>query len=60
MRFIEEADCKVSVSNGSVNALSTYKIKSILLLLLPPKGILSQKKIHIKILQSSLHISLAR
>jgi len=52
MRFIEEADCKVSVSNGSVNALSTYKIKSILLLLLPPKENLSQKKIHIKILQS--------
>jgi len=52
MRFIEKTDYKVSVSNGSVNALSTYKIKSILLLFLPPKGILAQKKIHIKILQS--------
>jgi len=26
MRFIEKTDCKLSVSNGSVNALSTYKI----------------------------------
>jgi len=60
MRFIEKTDCKVSVSNGSVNALSTYKLKSILLLLLSAKGINSQKKIHIKILQSSLYISLAR
>jgi len=31
MRFIDETDCKLSVSNGSVNALSTYKIKSIFL-----------------------------
>jgi len=52
MRFIEKIDCKVSVSNGSVNALSTCKIKSILLLLLPPKWILSRRKLHIKILQS--------
>jgi len=60
MRFIEKTDCKVSVGNGSVNALSTYKIKSIKLLFLPPKGILYQKKIHVKILQSSLYVSLAR
>jgi len=25
MRFIEKTDCKLFVSNGSVNALSTYK-----------------------------------
>jgi len=34
MRFIEKIDCKQSVSNGSVNALSAYKIKSIFLLTL--------------------------
>jgi len=28
MRSIEKTDCKVSLSDGSVNALSTYKIKS--------------------------------
>jgi len=44
MRFIEKTDCKLSVSNGSVDALSTYKIKSMLLLTLQPKGILSQQK----------------
>jgi len=60
MRFIEKTDCKLSVSNGSVNALSTYKIKSMLLLTLPPKGILSQQKKDIKILQSSLYISPTR
>jgi len=27
MRFIDETDCKLSESDGSVNALSTYKIK---------------------------------
>jgi len=32
MRFIEKTDCKLFVSNRSVNALSTYKIKSMLLL----------------------------
>jgi len=31
MRFIEKTDCKQSVSNGSVNALSTYKIKNVFL-----------------------------
>jgi len=25
MRFIEKTDCKLFVSNGSVNTLSTYK-----------------------------------
>jgi len=34
MRLIEKTDCKESVSNGSVNALSTYKIKSVFLLTL--------------------------
>jgi len=29
LRFIDKTDCKLSVSNGSVDALSTYKIKSI-------------------------------
>jgi len=34
MRFIEKIDCKLSVSNGTVNALSklTYKIKIVFLL----------------------------
>jgi len=31
MRFIDEKDYKLSVSNGSVNTLNTYKIKSIFL-----------------------------
>jgi len=31
MRFIEEADCKLSASNGSVNVLSTSKMKTIFL-----------------------------
>jgi len=31
MRFIEKADCIQFVSNRSVNALSTYKIKSVFL-----------------------------
>jgi len=36
MRFIDETDidCKLSVSNGSVNVLSTSKIKTIFLLTL--------------------------
>jgi len=34
MRFIEKTDCKESVSNGSVNAFSTYKIKSVFLITL--------------------------
>jgi len=29
MHFIQKANCKLSVSNDSVIALSTYKIKSI-------------------------------
>jgi len=28
MRFIEKTDCKLSVSNGSVNTLNTYKIQT--------------------------------
>jgi len=28
MRFIEKTDCKLSVSNGSVNILNTYKIQT--------------------------------
>ena len=32
MRFVEKAHCKLSVSNGSANALSTYKYKNIFLL----------------------------
>ena len=32
MRFIHETVCKLSVSNGSVNALSTSRIKTIFLL----------------------------
>jgi len=31
MRFIEKTDCKLSV-NGSINVLTTYKIKNIFLL----------------------------
>jgi len=31
MRFMDKTDCKLSVSNDIVNALSTYKIKSIFL-----------------------------
>jgi len=46
MRFIEKTDCKLSVSNGNVNALGTYKMKSMLLLTLPPKGTFPSKKIH--------------
>jgi len=35
MRFIEKTDCKLCVSNGSVNALrTTYKIKSVFFLTL--------------------------
>ena len=36
MRFIDETyiDCKLSVSKGSVNVLSTYKMKTIFLLAL--------------------------
>jgi len=36
MRFIDETDidCKLSVSNGSVNVLSTSKLKTIFLLML--------------------------
>jgi len=34
MRFFKRTDCKLSVSNGSVNVLSTHKTKSILLLML--------------------------
>jgi len=34
MRFIEKTDCKLSVSNGSVNAVSIYKMQSIFLLTL--------------------------
>jgi len=34
MRFIEETDCKLSVSNGSVNVLSTSKMKTIFLIML--------------------------
>jgi len=29
MRVIEETNCKLSVSNGNVNVLRTYKMKSI-------------------------------
>jgi len=32
MRFIEKTGCKLSITNGSVNALNAYKIKSIFLL----------------------------
>jgi len=42
MRFIEKTDCKLFVSDGSVNALSTCKTESMLLLTLPLKGILFQ------------------
>jgi len=31
MRFIDETDCKLSVNNGSVNILSTSKMKTIFL-----------------------------
>jgi len=34
MRVIEKTDCKLSVSNNSLNALSGYKIESIFLLML--------------------------
>jgi len=34
MRFIDETDCKLSVNNGSVNVLSTSKMKTIFLLTL--------------------------
>jgi len=34
MCFIDKTDCKLSVSNGSVNVLSTSNIKTIFLLLL--------------------------
>jgi len=34
MRFIDKTDCKLSVSSGSVNVLSTSKIKTIFLLTL--------------------------
>jgi len=34
MRFINETDCKLSVSNGSVNVLSPSKMKTIFLLTL--------------------------
>jgi len=34
MRFIDETDCKLSVSNGSVNVLSICKMKTIFLLTL--------------------------
>jgi len=33
MRFIDETVCKLSVNNGSVNVLSTSKMKTIFLLL---------------------------
>jgi len=31
MGFVEKTDCKLSVSYGSANALSTYKMKNIFL-----------------------------
>jgi len=34
MRFIDETDCKLSVSNRSVNILRTSKMKTIFLLTL--------------------------
>jgi len=34
MRFIDETDCKLSLSNGSVSVLSTSKMKTIFLLTL--------------------------
>jgi len=34
MHFVDETDCKLSVSNGSVNVLSTSKMKTIFLLTL--------------------------
>jgi len=34
MRFVDETDCKLSVSNGSVNVLSTSTMKTIFLLTL--------------------------
>jgi len=34
MRFITETDCKLSVSNGSVNVLSTSKMNTVFLLTL--------------------------
>jgi len=34
MGFIKKTDCKLSPNNDNVNALSTYNIKSILLLML--------------------------
>jgi len=34
MRLIEKTECRSSVSNGSVNALNTCKVKSIFLLVL--------------------------
>jgi len=60
MRFIEKTDCKLSVSDGSVNALSTYKIKSVLLLTLSTDRNLFLAKNYITILQSSLNISPTR
>jgi len=36
MRFIDKTDCKLSVSIGSVNVLSTSKIKNIFLLAAEP------------------------
>jgi len=32
MGFVEKTDCKLFVSNGSANALTTYKMKNIFLL----------------------------
>jgi len=34
MRFIDETTCKLTVSNGSVNVLSTSKMKTIFLVTL--------------------------
>jgi len=33
MGFVEKTDCKLSVSDGSGNSLSTYKMKNIFLLM---------------------------
>jgi len=60
MRFIEKTDCKLSVSTGSANALSTYKMKSIFLFTLSTERNPFPAKKYIKILHNSLYISPTR
>jgi len=33
MGFVKKTDCKLYISNGSANAISTYKMKNIFLLM---------------------------